>query len=68
MASTRSLAAERVRLLSEDDEPEAPGQSRDPEQLREQAAEVREQEAYLLEEIAEAKAALEDTVQAPHRR
>ncbi|GAA2476698.1 chromosome segregation protein SMC [Terrabacter carboxydivorans] len=62
MASTRSLAAERVRLLSEDDEPDAPGQSRDPVQLREQAAEVREQEAYLLEEIAEAKAALEEAV------
>ncbi len=62
MASTRSLAAERVRLLSEDDEPEAPGQSRDPAQLRAQAAEVREQEAFLLEEIAEAKAALEDAV------
>ena len=62
MASTRSLAAERVRLLSEDDEPEAPGQSRDPEQLRVQAAEVREQEAFLLEEIAEAKAALEEAV------
>ncbi|MGO4361654.1 chromosome segregation protein SMC [Terrabacter sp. RAF57] len=62
MASTRSLAAERVRLLSEDDEPEAPGQSRDPEQLRAQAADVREQEAFLLEEIAEAKAALENAV------
>ena len=62
MASTRSLAAERVRLLSEDDEPESEGQARDPEQLRMQAAEVREQEAYLLEEIAEAKAALEDAV------
>ncbi|GAB3876475.1 chromosome segregation protein SMC [Terrabacter terrigena] len=62
MASTRSLAAERVRLLSEDDEPEESGQSRDPEQLRAQAAEVREQEAYLLEEIAEAQAALEDAV------
>lgn len=62
MASTRSLAAERVRLLSEDDEPEESGQSRDPEQLRAQAAEVREQELYLLEEIAEAQAALEDAV------
>ncbi|MHA3834085.1 chromosome segregation protein SMC [Terrabacter sp. AAH1] len=62
MASTRSLAAERVRLLSEDDEPEQSGQSRDPEQLRAQAAEVREQEAFLLEEIAEAQAALEDAV------
>ncbi|GAA2745856.1 chromosome segregation protein SMC [Terrabacter aerolatus] len=62
MASTRSLAAERVRLLSEDDESAAAGQGRDPEQLRAQAAEVREQEAYLLEEIAEAKAALEEAV------
>ena len=64
MASTRSLAAERVRLLSEDDEPEPAGQSRDPEQLRAQAAEVREQESFLLAEIAEAKAALEAAVQA----
>ncbi|MBC9821499.1 chromosome segregation protein SMC [Terrabacter sp. MAHUQ-38] len=62
MAATRSLAAERVRLLSEDDEPEPAGQSRDPEQLRAQAAEVREQESFLLEEIAEAKAALEAAV------
>ncbi|MER7071267.1 chromosome segregation protein SMC [Terrabacter sp. NPDC000476] len=62
MASTRSLAAERVRLLSEDDQTDTGAQGRDPQQLREQAAEVREQEAYLLEEIAEAKAAVEEAV------
>ncbi|GAB3058177.1 chromosome segregation protein SMC [Intrasporangium mesophilum] len=62
MASTRSLAAERVRLLSEDDEPEAGAQARDPEQLREQAARVREQEAELLAEIAEARESLEEAV------
>jgi chromosome segregation protein len=62
MASTRSLAAERVRLLSEDDEPEAGAQARDPEQLRAQAATVREQQAELLAEIAEARESLEEAV------
>src|SRR4051794_15963076 len=41
--ATRSLAAERVRLLSEDDEPELPAQTRDPDQLRAQSAQIREQ-------------------------
>jgi chromosome segregation protein len=62
LAATRSLAAERVRLLSEDDEPEPSGQARDPEQLRSQSRQVREQEQSLLAEITAAKAALEESV------
>ncbi len=62
LAATRSLAAERVRLLSEDDEPEPAAQSRDPEQLRAQSSQVREQEQALIAEIAAAKAALEEAV------
>ena len=62
LAATRSLAAERVRLLSEDDEPEPAGQSRDPEQLRAQSAQVREQEQALVAEIAAAKIALDQAV------
>ena len=62
LAATRSLAAERVRLLSADDEPEPAGQSRDPEQLRAQSAQVREQEQALVAEIAAAKIALDQAV------
>ncbi len=62
LAATRSLAAERVRLLSEEDEPEASAEARDPEQLRAQAATVREQEAELLAEITEARESLEEAV------
>ncbi|MDC5699018.1 chromosome segregation protein SMC [Intrasporangium calvum] len=63
MAATLSLASERVRLLSEDDGGADEGQSaRDPEQLRAQAAEVREQEEMLLAELDELKATLEDAV------
>ena len=54
LTSTGSLAAERVRLLSEDEQ-EAASSGRDPEKLRAQAAQVREQEQALLAEIAEAK-------------
>src|SRR6478609_7856616 len=57
LASTGSLAAERVRLLSEDEQ-EAASSGRDPEKLRAQAAQVREQEQALLAEIAEATEAL----------
>jgi chromosome segregation protein len=57
LTSTGSLAAERVRLLSEDEQ-EAASSGRDPEKLRAQAAQVREQEQALLAEIAEAKDAL----------
>ena len=57
LTSTGSLAAERVRLLSEDEQ-EAASSGRDPEKLRAQAAQVREQEQALLAEIAEATEAL----------
>jgi chromosome segregation protein len=59
MASTRSLAAERVRLLSEDTDGQADESARDPVALREQAAAVREQEQTLLAELAEVKETLE---------
>ncbi|GAA6526460.1 chromosome segregation protein SMC [Intrasporangium sp. DVR] len=63
MASTLSLASERVRLLSEDDSDAQASQSaRDPEQLRAQAAEVREQEEMLGAELDELKATLEEAV------
>ncbi|WP_076259824.1 chromosome segregation protein SMC [Intrasporangium flavum] len=62
MASTRSLAAERVRLLSEDDAGDDTGPTRDPDELRAQAATVREQEEILLAEIEEAGNALEEAV------
>ncbi|EWT00166.1 recombination protein RecF, partial [Intrasporangium oryzae NRRL B-24470] len=62
MSATLSLAAERVRLLSQDDAEEAGASSRDPEQLRAQAAQVRQQERELLEEVAEVTAALEAAV------
>src|SRR4051794_17418684 len=57
LTSTGALAAERVRLLSEDDGEAAPS-GRDPDTLRAQAAQVREQEQALLAEIVEAKEAL----------
>ncbi|HET7305884.1 MAG TPA: chromosome segregation protein SMC [Segeticoccus sp.] len=65
LRSTGSLAAERVRLLSQDDEEAADGAgsgSRDPEQLRAQAAQVREQESALDEEIERARRSLEESV------
>ncbi|AXG13795.1 chromosome segregation protein SMC [Intrasporangium calvum] len=63
MAATLSLAAERVRLLSEDDGGADESQStRDPEQLRAQAVDVREQEEMLLAELDELKATLEEAV------
>ncbi|HET8601570.1 MAG TPA: chromosome segregation protein SMC [Segeticoccus sp.] len=61
LRSTGSLAAERVRLLSQDEE-DPEGEGRDPEQLRGQAAQVREQERALEEEIDQARAALEEAV------
>jgi chromosome segregation protein len=57
LTSTGALAAERVRLLSEDDRDPAPS-GRDPDTLRAQAAQVRKQEQALLAEIVEAKEAL----------
>jgi chromosome segregation protein len=52
LESTGSVAAERVRLLSQDEEHESTT-GRDPEELRAQAAQAREAEAGLLAEIAE---------------
>jgi chromosome segregation protein len=67
LGATGSLAAERVRLLSEDDdtEREGPGAaSRDPDQLRAQAADLRRQHERLVAEIAAAKEALAAAVTA----
>ena len=50
MESTASVAAERVRLLSQDEEHETTS-GRDPEELRAQAATAREAEAALLDEV-----------------
>ena len=50
--STGSVAAERVRLLSQDDEHETTT-GRDPEELRAQAAQAREEEAGLVAEVDE---------------
>ena len=50
MESTGSVAAERVRLLSQDEEHETDS-GRDPEELRAQAAQAREAEAALLAEV-----------------
>jgi chromosome segregation protein len=63
LSSTESLAAERVRLLSQDSQDEQTS-GRDPEELRGQAAEARRQEEALLAEVREAKAALEAAVAA----
>ena len=52
MESTGSVAAERVRLLSQDEEHESTS-GRDPEELRAQAAQAREAETALLAEVAE---------------
>ncbi|WP_377641532.1 chromosome segregation protein SMC [Oryzobacter terrae] len=51
MESTGSVAAERVRLLSQDEEHESTS-GRDPEELRAQAAQAREAETALLAEVA----------------
>jgi chromosome segregation protein len=53
MESTGSVAAERVRLLSQDEEHETTA-GRDPEELREQAAQARAAEAELLAEVGRA--------------
>ncbi|HKX67198.1 MAG TPA: chromosome segregation protein SMC [Intrasporangium sp.] len=63
MASTLSLASERVRLLSEDDgEGDEAQSTRDPHQLRAQAADVRAQDEALRAEIEEVRATLEEAV------
>jgi chromosome segregation protein len=62
LVATGSLAAERVRLLSEDEGEAAVNSSRDPEQLRAQAAEVRLQEQALIAETAAVKTTLDAAV------
>ncbi len=62
LVATGSLAAERVRLLSEDDNDNSDYGSRDPEQLRAQAASLRQQEQALIAESAQAKDALDAAV------
>src|SRR5699024_5684823 len=59
LESTASVAAERVRLLGQDDEHETTS-GRDPEQLRQQAAAARADEERLRAEIAEITARLAD--------
>ena len=63
LTATESLAAERVRLLSQDTADEQTT-GRDPEELRAQAAEARAQEEALLADVREAKTALEVAVAA----
>ena len=62
LVATGSLAAERVRLLSEDEIDNADNGSRDPEQLRAQAASLREQERALIAESTQARDALDAAV------
>ncbi|NLW98720.1 MAG: chromosome segregation protein SMC [Actinomycetales bacterium] len=57
LESTASVAAERVRLLSQDDDHETTT-GRDPEELRRQAAAAREQEQQLQTEVTRAEAEL----------
>jgi chromosome segregation protein len=61
LSATESLAAERVRLLSQDTADEQTS-GRDPEELRAQAVEARRQEEALLAEVREAEAALQAAV------
>jgi chromosome segregation protein len=63
LASTGSVAAERVRLLSQDEVHETTS-GRDPEELRKQAVWARAEEATLLAEVATATSALADAVAA----
>jgi len=63
--ATASLAAERVRLLSEDDQHEESRSGRSPEQLQQQAAKVRDEHDALQQQIAQAQVALQ---QATERR
>ncbi len=60
LRSVQGLAAERVRLLAADSEPERPG--RDPDELERQAAELRAEEAGLTERLAEGREALAESV------
>ena len=60
LRGTRGLAAERVRLLAADPEPERPG--RDPDELERQAAELRDEEAGLTERLAAGREVLAESV------
>jgi chromosome segregation protein len=60
LRAVQGLAAERVRLLAADAEPERPG--RDPDELDRQAAELRAEEAGLTERLAEGREALAESV------
>ena len=62
LTSTQSLAAERVRLLSQDTQEETTT-GRDPEELRKQAAEARRQEEALLAEVQRAKDELQAAIE-----
>ena len=64
LASTRTVATDRVRLLSQDDGETATDPGRDPEALRAQAADLREQHAVLTDEITAAQEALRAAVAA----
>ena len=60
LRSVQGLAAERVRLLAADSEPERPG--RDPDELERQAAELRAEDAGLTERLAEGREVLAESV------
>jgi len=68
LTGVATLAGERVRLLADDEAaatgPGGSGPTRDPEQLRAQAAELRAQHEELLAEIATASSALTEAVAA----
>jgi chromosome segregation protein len=59
LRSVQGLAAERVRLLATDQEPERPG--RDPDELERQAEELRAEEAGLTERLAEGRESLAES-------
>ncbi len=60
LRSVQGLAAERVRLLAANAEPERPG--RDPDELEQQAAELRAEETGLAERLGEGREALAESV------
>ncbi len=60
LRAVQGLAAERVRLLATEPEPERPG--RDPDELERQAAELRAEEAGLTERLGEGREALAESV------
>ena len=60
MRAVASLAAERSRLLTADQEPERPG--RDPDELERQATELRDEESGLSERMAEGREVLSETI------